>query len=58
MTHGVYATTMSPAKMAKPIENPFGLWTLVGPRNHVLDRGPDPLRKGTFEGEGAAHCKV
>jgi len=21
---------------------PFGLWTWVGPRNHVLDGGPDP----------------
>jgi len=27
---------MSPAKTAAPIEMPFGLRTLVGPRNHVL----------------------
>jgi len=24
-----------PAKMAEPIETPFGLWTRVGPRKHV-----------------------
>jgi len=28
--------------MAAPIEMPFGLRTLVGPRNHILDGGPDP----------------
>jgi len=28
---------MSPAKTAEPIEMPFGMWTRVGPRNHVLD---------------------
>jgi len=28
---------VSPAKMAEPIEMLFGLWTLVGPGNHVLD---------------------
>jgi len=32
--------------MAKPIEMPFGLWTRVGPRKRVLDRGPDPPCKG------------
>ena len=30
-------TIMSPAKTAEPIETPFGLWTRVGARNHVLD---------------------
>ena len=25
--------------MAEPIEMPFGLWTRVGPRKHVLHRG-------------------
>jgi len=30
-------TVVSPAKTAEPTEMPFGLWTLVGPRNHVLD---------------------
>ena len=28
---------MSCAKMAEPIEMPFGMWTLVGPRKHVFD---------------------
>ena len=30
------------AKTAEPIEVPFGLWTWVGPGNHVLDGDPDP----------------
>ena len=34
---GRSVTIMSPAKTAEPIEMPFGLWTRVGPRNHVLD---------------------
>jgi len=28
---------MSPAKMAEPIEMPFGMLSRVGPGNHVLD---------------------
>jgi len=32
----------NPEKMAEPIKMPFGLRTLVGPGNHVLDGGPDP----------------
>jgi len=32
--------------MAAPIEMPFGLRTWVGPGNHVLDGGPDPLWEG------------
>jgi len=27
------------AKMAEPIEMPFGLWARMGPRNHVLGGG-------------------
>ena len=43
---------MSPAKTAEPIEIPFGLRTLVGPRDHVLDGGSDPpMGRGTFLGE-------
>jgi len=30
-------TVMSPAEVTEPIEMLFGLWTLVGPRKHVLD---------------------
>jgi len=35
--------TSEPCKTAAPIEMPFGLRTWVGPGNHVLDGGPDPL---------------
>ena len=38
----VSVTTTIPAKTAVPIKTPFGMWTWVGPRNCVLDRGPDP----------------
>jgi len=31
-------------KTDKLIEIQFGLWTPVGPRNHVLGQGPDPPR--------------
>jgi len=51
-------TLVSPAKMAAPIEMPFGLRTQVSPMNHVLDVGPDPPWEGQFLGEGASHCKV
>ena len=38
--------------MVAPIEMPFGMRTRVGPRNHVLDGGPDPaMGRGNFEGE-------
>jgi len=31
---------------------PFRVWTWVGPRNHVLDGGPDPtMQRGSFERE-------
>ena len=44
---------------AEPTEMPFGLLALMGPRNHVLDGGPNALmRMGNFEGERAAHCKA
>jgi len=44
---------VSPAKMVEPIEMPFGLKTWVGPRNHVLDVGPDPPCEGAvFWGGG------
>jgi len=32
-------TLLSPAKTADPIEMPFGLKTLVGSGNHVIDWG-------------------
>jgi len=39
------------AKTAEPIKMPFGLWTRVGPRKHVLDGAQIPgatLRMGSY----------
>jgi len=44
-------------KTAEPIEMPFGLWTRMGPRNYVLDGGPDLHGKGQFWGKGALTVK-
>jgi len=41
-------TAVSPAKMDEPIKVPFGLRTRLGPRNHLLDRGPDTAWEGQF----------
>ena len=41
---GLPVTLVSPAKMAAPIEMPFGLRTRMCPRNHVLDGGAAVLR--------------
>ena len=43
-------TVVSPAKTDEPIEMPFGLWTQVGQRNHVLDAVQIPMGRGIFEG--------
>jgi len=56
-------TFVSPAKTAEAIQIPLGLWTQVGPRNHVLDGVQTPHRKAEREilrrkGRRAAHCKV
>jgi len=53
-------TSDDPAKMAEPIEMPFGLRIWVGPGNHVLDGGPEiPLWEwAILRGKGASHCKV
>jgi len=32
-------SAMNFARMAEPIKMPFGTWTLVGPRKHVLGGG-------------------
>jgi len=46
-------TVVSPPKTAEPIEMPFGLRILVGPRNHVLDGGQHlPMGRSNFEGRG------
>jgi len=50
---------MSPAKTAEPIETPFGLWTQVGPRNHVLHRVKiSPCNRKILRGKGWPICKV
>jgi len=45
---GLTVTIVSGAKTAEPIEMPFGLWTRVGLRKHVLDKGSDSRCKGQF----------
>jgi len=48
---GLSVTLVSPAKMAEPIEMPFGLRTRVGLRNHELDGVQiPPWEAGNFEG--------
>jgi len=37
---------------------PFGLWARMGLKNHVLNRGPEPLWEGQFLGKGASNCKL
>jgi len=43
---GLSVTLVSPAKAAELIEMPFGIWTQIGPRKHILDGSPDPHAKG------------
>jgi len=47
-------TIVSPAKTAEPIEILFGLCTLVGPRNYVLDGIQFPLCQGAKRRKGGA----
>jgi len=43
---------MTPAKMAEPIKMPFGTWTRVHQRNHVLDDSLDPYTlRDNFQGD-------
>jgi len=56
-------STVSCAKTAEPIDMPFWIKILVGPRNHVLDGGADPPREkaifgvsGPFKSIGHLHC--
>jgi len=52
-------TLVIPAKMAASIEMRFGLRTWVGPGNHVLDGGPDPLMgRPILRWKGASHSKL
>ena len=41
---------MSRAETHEPTEMLFGIWTPVGPRNHVLGEGLNPRRKGNWVG--------
>jgi len=49
--------TVSPAKAAEPFEMPFGMWTRVGPLNHVSDGIQIPTREGAIleDEKGPAH---
>ena len=49
---------MNCVKTAESIQIPFGLWTRVGPRKHVLDGVQIPWAGAILRGKGAAHCKV
>jgi len=50
---------VSRVKTTEPIEMPFGLWTQVGPRNHVLDRDSDPPYQGAIlRSKGVARSKI
>jgi len=44
-------TITTPAETAEPMEKLFGLWTRLGPRNHVLHGCPDLPRRDPREGE-------
>jgi len=39
---------VSCAKTAGLIEMPFGIWTWVGPKKHILDRAPNTSVKRHF----------
>jgi len=54
---GRSVTIFSSAKVAEPIEVPFGLWTRVGPRNNVLD-GVQISPCTILRAKGVAHCKL
>jgi len=52
-------TIVSSAKMAELIEMPFGIRTLLGPRNRILDGAQIPqCEEAILREEKAAHCKV
>jgi len=53
-------TIVSPAKTTEAIAMWFWMWTRLGARNCLLDRGPDPQREGTFlvVDNGVGHSAV
>lgn len=48
---------VSPTNTAELTEIPLGVWTRVGPRNHVLHGGLDSHKRGNFQAHLPAHCK-
>ena len=44
-------TAVNPAKMAEPIEMPFGICTRMGPMNRVFDGSRSPHANGQLSGE-------
>jgi len=48
---GGFLPIWDPYKTAEPIEMPFGLMTVVGPRPYVLDWDPISQGKGPFWGK-------
>ena len=48
---------MSCARMSEPTDMPFGLWTPVGPMNHVLFGVRPPKEGATFGIMGRAPLK-
>jgi len=54
---GLSVTLVSTTKSAEPIVMPFGLRTMVGPENHVLDGVQIPYGKEQFLGKGCPIVK-
>ena len=52
-------TNVSHEKTAKPIDMWFGMWTMVGQGNHLLDSCSHlPMRRGSFGGKGRPIVKT
>ena len=54
---GWSVTVVSPAKTAEPIEMPFGLWTPVDARKHVLQGIQIPMPRAIFTGKDMGHVR-
>ena len=53
-----HSVTPNPCKTAEPIEMPFGLWTRVVPRKHLLDGAPvDPFSDAKGQLLGYRHVR-
>ena len=60
---GLPVKIVSPAKMAKPIKMPFGIWTRVHASKHVLDGGAHcqhlaSMTEPSMCGDDAASCQI